>query len=310
MCDLPQRFIQSRGSELNTSEAMAMITDMAVLGVSGFSFGGGEPLMRPDIFELIAHAKKEKMLVHLNTNGFLLDEAAVGSVVNAGVDTLNVSIDGADAATHDNMRGLPGSFEKATAGLRRLSAFRRRTGADIRFKIACVLDETNIDQARRYLNLAKDIGVDCVEFIPQQPIFDSTADWEKRFDEDFLRRLDIFRNEIRSLSAECRMPVENSDRHIALFRDSFCRRPFPVQCYAAYATCIVDAVGDVFPCVPFVNLKKPAGNIRRVPLRKLWFSNEYNKQRARALSCRLCYLNCQAELNLLFNNKANNNRGK
>jgi len=97
--------------------------------------------------------------------------------------------------------------------------------------------------------------------------------------------------------------IENSPAHLRLFRSSFSGKPCPVRCGAAFNSIAVDCYGFVFPCVPWINWGKPVGVIKEGSLREFWRSAEYQRKRADILSCKDCYLNCQTELNLLFDVK-------
>ena len=97
MCDWRRpSFYRERGSaELDTAEAKRVIDQVAALGAVGLNLTGGEPTLRPDCFELAAHAKGRGLFVNLNSNGqSLADPARVDALLAAGVDAVNLSIDG------------------------------------------------------------------------------------------------------------------------------------------------------------------------------------------------------------------------
>lgn len=106
--------------ELSFSEACSMMDGMARLGGPVLVFSGGEPLMRPDIFELMAEARRRDLPYALSTNGTLLDDAMADKVMAAAPHRVSISLDGADASTHDEFRQAPGAFEASLQGLRRL----------------------------------------------------------------------------------------------------------------------------------------------------------------------------------------------
>jgi len=106
----------SGDDELSADQAGALIDDLAGFGVPVILFSGGEPLMRPDIFELIARAGAAGMRTVLSTNGTRIDRPAAERLAAAGVGYVGVSLDGL-AETNDAFRGEPGAFEAATAGI-------------------------------------------------------------------------------------------------------------------------------------------------------------------------------------------------
>lgn len=99
--------------ELSTSEGKHLIDQVANLKVPVFVLTGGDPIKRPDLFELIAHARKVGVRVSLTPSATpLLTREIVVRLKEAGLARLAVSMDGASASTHDTFRGLRGSFAK------------------------------------------------------------------------------------------------------------------------------------------------------------------------------------------------------
>ncbi len=90
---------------------------------------GGEPLYRSDIFQLARYATDKGLRVALATNGTLVTKDVARMIVDAGVRRVSISLDGADAPTHDAFRGIPGAFDAAVHGLAQ-SEGARHVGAD------------------------------------------------------------------------------------------------------------------------------------------------------------------------------------
>ncbi len=89
--------------------------------------------------------------------------------------------------------------------------------------------------------------------------------------------------------------LDNSAAYLALLPRAFRGEPSPLSCYAPHASVVVDCYGDVFPCFPLMEWKRPVG---RIPLAPLWRSEAYARERLRLESCRACYWNCHTEMNL------------
>ena len=102
--------------ELSTKEAMAFIDDIAAFGAPTLLFSGGEPLVRPDLFELGAYAKSRGLRTVISTNGTLINEAAAKKIKDAGFSYVGVSLDGL-RETNDKFRGLAGAFDSALEGI-------------------------------------------------------------------------------------------------------------------------------------------------------------------------------------------------
>ena len=105
-----------RYDELSTEDAKAMIDDLAAFGSPVLLFSGGEPCVRPDLVELMHHAKSAGMRVVLSTNGTLITPELAESFAQVGLSYVGVSLDGGQE-THDRFRGIEGSFARAMEGL-------------------------------------------------------------------------------------------------------------------------------------------------------------------------------------------------
>ena len=103
--------------ELTTAEVKAVMADLRAFGVPVLILSGGEPLMRPDIFELAHHAKSLGFYLALSTNGTLIDADQVAPIAAVGFDYLGISLDGL-AETHDRFRRRQGAFQASLQGLR------------------------------------------------------------------------------------------------------------------------------------------------------------------------------------------------
>ena len=113
--------------ELTTDEGCALIRDLAQFEIPVLLLSGGEPLLRPDIFELIAEARAVRLRTTLSTNGTLITPAVAERIRAYGVSYVGISFDGI-GATNDRFRGHKGAFAEAMAGLRNCKAVGQRVG--------------------------------------------------------------------------------------------------------------------------------------------------------------------------------------
>jgi AdoMet-dependent heme synthase len=105
--------------ELSTDEGKHLINQIAALKVPVFVLTGGDPIKRPDLFELIGHARSVGVRVSLTPSATpLLTKDIVGRLKEAGLARLAVSMDGASAETHDAFRGMSGSFTRTLDAVR------------------------------------------------------------------------------------------------------------------------------------------------------------------------------------------------
>jgi radical SAM protein with 4Fe4S-binding SPASM domain len=122
--------------------------------------GLGEPMMHPRFFEMVSHAARRGIRVSTNTNMTLMTEARAAQCVASGLDTLHVSLDGADAEVYEAIR-LRASFPKVLRNLRRVMAARRAAGSALpHVKLVAVVMRGNLAELPALVRLAAREGVD------------------------------------------------------------------------------------------------------------------------------------------------------
>ena len=114
-----QRAGRPLSDELTTEEAKRLIKELADADVVALAFSGGEPLMRPDFYELAAYARSLGIYVALATNGTLITKEVAKRLKKLDI-YVEISLDGASAKTHDEFRGVPGMFDKTINGIKKL----------------------------------------------------------------------------------------------------------------------------------------------------------------------------------------------
>ncbi|WP_127477129.1 heme d1 biosynthesis radical SAM protein NirJ [Sulfurivermis fontis] len=140
--------------ELSTAEVYTVLDDLKEFKVPVLILSGGEPLLRPDIFEISRRAKAMGFYVGLSTNGTLIDEANIGAIAATGYNYVGISLDGI-AATHDRFRRLEGAFARSLHAIRLCRDHGIKVG--VRFtltqdnaaelpQLLALMDEENIDK--------------------------------------------------------------------------------------------------------------------------------------------------------------------
>ncbi|WP_457614121.1 radical SAM protein [Methanopyrus sp.] len=149
--------------ELDTERALEVIERLSEWNVPALAFSGGEPLMRNDFFELAETSANMGMFTALATNGTLIDRETAERLETAGVEYVEISVDGADPRTHDSFRGVKGAWEKAVEGVRNCAETNMIT------VIAFTMHRNNVDELPAVLDLAEELcadGVAVFNFIP------------------------------------------------------------------------------------------------------------------------------------------------
>ncbi|MDP6625428.1 MAG: SynChlorMet cassette radical SAM/SPASM protein ScmF [Nitrospinota bacterium] len=142
----------------------SIIEQAKPLGLSGVKLTGGEPLMHPEIDDILDHIRLENLRLTVETNGLLCTHELAQKMAGCKKPFVSVSLDGANATTHEWIRGVKGSFEDAKKGIRTL------VKAGLKPQIILSVMRCNRDQLKTVVRLAEDLGAGSVKFNLVQPI--------------------------------------------------------------------------------------------------------------------------------------------
>jgi heme b synthase len=259
--------------ELALDEIEKVIDDITSFVSPILVLTGGEPLYREDVFDIAAYAGKKGLRVALATNGTLIDEEKARRIKNVKISRVSISIDGKDAESHDNFRGIPGSFDKALNGARLLKG----VGVDFQFNIT--LTKRNIDQVEDIFKLAEIEGAKAVHLFMLVPVGCGVeiAESDMISAEKYEETLNWFYNRSRETKMEfkatcaphyyriIREQAHKENRKISFEKDGM--TAMTRGCLAGIGVCFISHRGDVQPCgyLPLV-----AGNVLEQPFRKIW----------------------------------------
>lgn len=136
-----------RSDEMTTAQARRLLSGLAEVNCPVVLFSGGEPLLREDLFELLAEAQQLGLRVVLSTNGTLIDAETADRIAKVGVSYVGISIDGGEEF-HDKFRQMRGGFKAAVAGIENCKKAGLKTG--LRFTIM----KANADQVPAAFDIA------------------------------------------------------------------------------------------------------------------------------------------------------------
>ena len=148
---------QAAPDELSTEEAFRLMDDLAKWGIRLLVIDGGEPLCREDMLDVVKYASAKGIRTTIGSNGTLIDDAMAKKMLEAGVKAVAISVDGADAQTHDTFRGESGTFEDTLRGIKAC-----RT-AGLPFQFNTVIRKETLPQLEDILNMAVDSGANAAE---------------------------------------------------------------------------------------------------------------------------------------------------
>jgi radical SAM protein len=139
--------------ELTTEQGFKLLDDIRSFGDPLMVFTGGDPLKRPDLFDLIRYSVKLGLRTNVTPSATpLLTESAIEHFKAAGVARMAISLDGPDAAVHDDFRGVPGTFDRAMAALRHAQKIGLET------QLQTTVTRRNMDTLPRIAELAAEVG--------------------------------------------------------------------------------------------------------------------------------------------------------
>jgi radical SAM protein with 4Fe4S-binding SPASM domain len=276
-----------REEELTTAQALEVVDQLADAGVTALAFSGGEPLTRKDFFEVARHAADRGLYVSVATNGILLTKENVVKLKQAGVNYLDISIDGASAKTHDEFRGLAGAFDKAVQGLKNC------VEADLCVCIATTATRDNYEELPAIISLAEDVGAErftYFNFIPagrgkSHYDQDLTAEQREKHMRYLLARMSkgckttilTTAPQLARVGIQCQGPggtgeVTMSMAHMQTVKVT--KKAVPLAdfiggCGAGRLYCSISPQGDVHPCV---FLPETVGNLKTQRFEDIWLN--------------------------------------
>ena len=258
--------------ELTTREAKHLLDDLAaVREFRMMAFTGGEPLVRRDLFELLAYSQALGFTNTLATNATLIDDAVARELHRYGVVIAAVSLDGLDAATHDYVRGRPGTFDATLRGMRAL----RRAGILLHINITAM--EYNVDQIEPMMNLVDDLGAGILLMYQLVPVGRGRGIEEAALDLGANERLIRFIAQAQRSTLAIIEPVAGPQYWPHLLQRSgieggpLLRLAETVfhGCSAGRGFVYVKPNGEVWPC-PFIEIS--CGSVRQAPFSTIWAS--------------------------------------
>ncbi len=216
------------------------IRELADFGIKEIDIGGGEPLLRKDLPEIVKEVKANGMRCGMTTNGWLVSELPFPDI-----DFCEISLDGAKAETHDKIRGTKGAFDRA---LKALEIARKKCPTHLNF----TLQSDNYLELLDFVELLKKLKVPgsiipvSLKLAAQPKISDRLSDYN----------IPILEQDLRKAMASGAL-IDNQ-----AFIETFLRKlkngPEKQKCLSAHRCILIFVNSDVYPCG---NLDVPAGKL-------------------------------------------------
>lgn len=246
--------------ELSTEEGKTLLSGIAEAGFRICILSGGEPLVRPDIYELIAHGVSTGMRVVLGTNGILITPKVARELKDLRVARVGISLDHIEPAIHDKWRGMEGAWERS------VQAMRDCKEAGLAFQIHTTVSERNRGVITEMTDLAVELGAaghHIFFLVPTGRGKDIASEsLEAREYEQLLA--DILRKQG---EVEIELKPTCAPHFMRIARKKGIPMRFTKGCLAGTSYCVIIPNGDVQPC-PYLPIK--VGNVREKPFPEIW----------------------------------------
>ncbi len=269
--------------ELTTEEIISTAKDIRAVGDPIMILTGGEPLSRPDFFTIAKECCGMFTRVALATNGTLVDDAIAKKIVDTGIQRVSVSLDGSNAKTHDEFRGLTGSFDATLRGFDAL----RKAGASMQINVTVATH--NVHELPDILKLAIERKADAFHVFVLVPVgcgaeLSDDMRLAPAKTEEVLRWLFDRSQELKAkmhIKATCApqyyriMREVARDQKIEVRTEGHGMQAMTRGCLAGSAVCFLSRIGDVQPCgyLPII-----VGNVRKRKFGEIWKNSEEFKK--------------------------------
>lgn len=282
-CQMCNHWREARPRQLSTARLKQVLGELAELGCRKVHFTGGEPALRPDLEELVAHASGVGLRATLTSNGTLFTRDRARRIVESGLRGINVSIDSPVAAVHDEIRGVDGAFAEALEGLKNLRKESRR--GKLSLALNAVVTRLNWHTLADLPKLAAKVGARSIRLmgvddhtgLGLRPDKDQIAAYNRDVAPLLARRA-----RLAGLIAdeEEAFPFgrtgEESERGsrgeyaLGYYRDS--------PCFAPFTHALLDHEGRVFVCC-MARGEPLLGSVAERPFREAWEGDAYRRVR-------------------------------
>ena len=267
---------QKSTNELTTGEVTDILDQLRNLGISSVGFGGGEPLLRKDLSELVQKSNELGFKrVSVITNGLLLNERKAEILLESGITAMGISIDGI-GGTHDMIRGIKGAYERSSPALKTLVELRDDKYPDLDIWVSTTLMRPNMNQIEEIIKICNQLNVRIfLNLLDTSPYFLSGVDASDLIIKDqkeldaFIHRMHEIKKKYPSVLNQFHISLEYARKHFTDLK----RKDIP--CCMGYQNIYIGAHGEVYSGCWVL---KPIGNLREGKMEEIINLKEYKKR--------------------------------
>jgi MoaA/NifB/PqqE/SkfB family radical SAM enzyme len=273
-CRMCQRWNDPRPESLTVADYRRLAAEFRQMAVHQISVAGGEPLVRKDVFDIIANFAAADLSVNLCTNGMGVEKWAP-QIIHSGATCITISLDGATAESHDRIRGVKGSYDRVVAGIRRILEQRRSWRPIVRVRMT--VSSFNQSEIRAFIQKWRGVADDVL----LQPVHHCGDSYYTGMQPSELAlKPDALSEQLNET------PLAGDKYMETLIRSLRMNGAYPdFRCFAGVLMVRIDPWGNVYPCL---EQHDKIGSIVGRSFRDLWHSPEFNRVRDRLRSKRTC----------------------
>ncbi|MGF7185585.1 putative heme d1 biosynthesis radical SAM protein NirJ2 [Desulfitispora alkaliphila] len=254
--------------ELNTEEGKALLNEIAKAGFKIMIFSGGEPFMRDDIFELVAHATSLGLRPVFGTNGTMITPEVAQKLKEVGTMGVGISLDSVDPEKHDKLRCYKGAWEEAVQGMKNCKE------AGLPFQIHTTVMDWNYNEVEALTDMAVELGA-----VAHHIFFLVPTGRAENIEEESLRAEQYERLLERIMKKQQEVDIELkptcAPQFMRIAKQMGLNLRFGRGCLAGTSYCIIGPKGKVQPCA-YMDLE--IGNVRETPFSEIWENNPVFKE--------------------------------
>jgi radical SAM protein with 4Fe4S-binding SPASM domain len=294
MCDYWGR---KKEKEMSKEEWISCLKEMKKWHKSAHvQFSGGEPFVRKDAIEIFEYCNSINLSYGITTNFTILPGDMAERLVRAHPFNINISLDGMNPETHDNSRGVKGTFVKVINNIDKILKEMSEQNKKLRLIIKTTVMKSNLDQLEDIVQFAREKGLAGVNF---QPIFkwpgtESGEMWIT--DLDRLREISHKLVDMKKKGFPILSPERDLLSWESHFRDELVQEQERGKCVVGIKNYDILPDGDVYLCR---TLNSKIGNLTESKPSEIWNSKAAEHERERILKCKkLCLATCQTKRKL------------
>lgn len=283
-CEMCKHWRETREPPISMDRFQEVITELAELGCKKVHFSGGEPMLRPQLPELIAHAAGLGMRVTLTTNGTLVTKEKAKALIEAGLRGVNVSLDSPIRKAHEKIRGVEGSFKSTTKAVSLFNKYAHKGKLTVR--INTVISRENYLSLAALPDLAHELSADGINLIPVDDHCGEHLSMRKKdialFNAGIAPQIERRARELNiDIVDEDAFPFGKNESEIKLGRAGryafgyYSKHP----CYAPWTHSLIDFNGLIYVCCMTREQIPPLGDIRKQSFKEIWEGAAYQAVR-------------------------------